>query len=443
MLKRNEVKTEQTWDLTSLFNTEEEYDKALKKYVEEAGAFASKYKGQLHQSDVLIEAMKVYRGLLEQIGRLAAYVTLHISADLNDPENNERRSGFVASVSEVQTALSFLESEISGVDDETLEEIRRISPENNHYLLQIQKKKKSRLHEKSEETIEALSPVIHATMPLYNKLKLADMDFGSFEVDGKTYPLSFVLFENEYDYELDHDVRRKAYVQFSETLSKYKHSMAFNYQTHMTNEKIMARLRSYDSNMSYLLDEQDVTREMDDRQIDVIMKELAPAMRKYAGLLQKRHGLEKMTFNDLKLVIDPEFEPAVTQEESKKYLVEGLAVLGDEYIEMIERAFKERWIDFAVNEGKASGAFCHSPYGAHPFILISWAAKMREVFVLAHELGHAGHFFRCHQKQNITDCRPSMYFIEAPSTFNELLMANHLLSVSESKRMQRWIYSTK
>lgn len=442
MLKRSEVQQKDTWDLRSIFKSEEEFERALHKYVENAEAFSAKYKGKLHQGDVMIKALEAHRELLEQYTHLETYVHLNISTDLHDPEHNERRSRFVARTAEVQTSLSFLISEISAVEAETIEEVISVSPENRHVLLEIEKNKKHRLHEKSEETIKALSPVINATAPLYNKLKLADMDFGSFEVKGKTYPLSFVLFENEYDYEENRDIRRKAYEVFSQTLSKYQHSMAFNYQTHLMNEKIMARLRGFDSTISYLLDKQDVTREMYDRQIDIIMEELAPAMRKYAGLLKKRHGLEKMTFNDLKLVIDPEFEPDITQEQSREYLVKGLEVLGEDYTQLIERAFDERWIDFAVNDGKASGAFCSSPYGVHPYILISWTSKMREVFVLAHELGHAGHFYRAQKKQNITDCRPSMYFIEAPSTFNELLMAQHLLSESKSDRMTRWIYST-
>ncbi len=65
---------------------------------------------------------------------------------------------------------------------------------------------------------------------------------------------------------------------------------------------------------------------------------------------------------------------------------------------MVNRAFDERWIDFVQNKGKSTGAFCSSPYGSHPFILISWTGRMREVFVLAHELGHAGHFYLAHKK---------------------------------------------
>ena len=122
------------------------------------------------------------------------------------------------------------------------------------------------------------------------------------------------------------------------------------------------------------------------------MEELAPHMRKYARLLKKIHNLDTMTFADLKLAIDPNYEPQISIEESKVYIEGALKVLGDDYLDMVKKAYKERWIDFVTNKGKSTGAFCSSPYGVHPYILISWSDRMREVFVLAHELGHAGTF---------------------------------------------------
>ena len=182
-------------------------------------------------------------------------------------------------------------------------------------------------------------------------------------------------------------------------------------------------------------------RELYDRQIDLIMEELAPHMRKYAKLIQKIHNLDEMTFMDLKLAVDPEFEPKISIEEARTYVEEALSLFGEDYLNMVKRAFDERWIDFVQNKGKSTGAFCSSPYGSHPFILISWTEMMKEVFVLAHELGHAGHFYLAHKHNNIFNTRPSKYLIEAPSTMNEMLMANYLMRNTEDKRMKRWVLS--
>jgi oligoendopeptidase F len=177
------------------------------------------------------------------------------------------------------------------------------------------------------------------------------------------------------------------------------------------------------------------------RQIDLIMEKLAPHMQKYARTLQRIHGLDKMTFADLKIAVDPDYDPKVTIEESKQYIEKGLAILGDDYVEMIREAYRDRWIDFAKNQGKSTGGFCASPYGKNSFILLSWNERMSDVFTLAHELGHAGHFKACNSAQSIFDTEVSTYFVEAPSTMNELLMAHYLLNTCDDRRMRRWILS--
>ena len=165
-------------------------------------------------------------------------------------------------------------------------------------------------------------------------------------------------------------------------------------------------------------------------------------MRKYAKLLQRIHKLDEITFADLKLAVDPEYEPAVSIEDSRKYVEGALAVLGEDYLQIVKRAYDERWIDFAQNKGKSAGAFCATPYGVHPYILCSWNNKMSEVFTLAHELGHAGHFTFCNENQNVFGNRVSTYFVEAPSTMNEMLMVNYLLQTKDEPRFKRWVLSS-
>ena len=181
---------------------------------------------------------------------------------------------------------------------------------------------------------------------------------------------------------------------------------------------------------------------MYDRQIDVITERLAPHMRRYARLLKKKHGLDKMTFADLKVALDPEYDPKVTIEESHKIVRESLAILGEDYVQMVDRAYRERWIDFARNVGKSTGGFCSGVVRQNSFILQNWNERMSDVFTVAHELGHAGQEMYSDAAQSYYDAEPSTYLVEAPSTMNELLMANHLLSTSQDKRFRRWVLSS-
>ena len=442
MLKRSEVPVEQTWDLTSLFETEEKYEQQIEKSIQLADAFVENYKGKLNNAEIINRALTDYREFREVFGLAAAYMSLNVSTDLNDPKNQERQGNFGVIASNISSLLSFFESELIQIDETVLKEAATLDSQHDHYLTELLKDKPHYLHPEAEKALAAASGVLNFAPNIYNTIKLGDMDFGAFEVNGKEYPLSFVLFENEYDYDLDHDIRRAAHKKFSEVLSKYSKSTAMNYLNHVRMEKTMATLRGFDSVLDYLLDMQDVDRDLYNRQIDVIMEKFAPVARKYVTLLKDIHGLDKMTFMDLKLVVDPEFEPEITIEESRDYLLRGLAPLGQDYLDMVNRAYDERWVDFVQNQGKGTGAFCSSPYGTHPYILISWTSRMREVFVMAHELGHAGHFYNAHQHQNIFDSRPSMYFIEAPSTMNELIMATQLFKETNDPRMERWINST-
>lgn len=442
MLKRSEVPVQETWDLTPLFKTEKDYEAALEKTQKNVEAFVNKYKGRLDNAQSIHNALTDYRDFLQTFRLAATYMSLNTSSDLNDPVNQNRQIKFSGLASQISGKMSFFESELIQQDEAELLKVKEMDQEHAHYIDELLKDKEHYLHPEAEKVLASLSGVLGNTVSLYNTIKLGDLDFGTFEVNGKEYPLSFVLFENEYDYDLDHDVRRAAHKKFSETLKKYEKTAANNYLNHVRHEKVMSELRGFDSVLDYLLDDQDVSRDLYNRQIDVIMEKFAPVMRRYVNMLKEIHGLDKMTFSDLKLVVDPEFEPEITIEESRDYLLRGLAPLGQEYLDMVNRAYDERWVDFVQNQGKGTGAFCSSPYGCHPYILISWTSRMREVFVMAHELGHAGHFYNAHQHQNIFDSRPSLYFIEAPSTMNELIMATQLFKETEDPRMERWINAT-
>lgn len=439
---RSEIKLEETWNLQDLFATEEDYEAALEAVQKEAETFEKTYKGTITDAASAVKALKAYQDLQEKIIPIGTYASLSASVDQTNDKSQLRSSQYASIAAKISSQTAFLMSELTALPVEVLEEASEIADEFSVILDRVIRQKPHQLHPEVEKTLAAFSSTFQAPYGLYNTTKLVDMKFPDFEVDGKSYPLSYVTFEGSLESDPDTAKRRAAYKAFYDKLREYQHTTAKTYDMHVQIEKKNADLRGFDSVFDYLLMSQDVDRELYDRQIDVIMSELAPHMRKYAKLLQKIYGLEEMTFADLKVPVDPEYEPTISIEESKNYIKEGLSILGDDYLHMIDRAYSERWIDFAQNIGKSTGAFCSSPYGVHPYILISWTGSMEDVFVLAHELGHAGHFYNAHQHQNLFKARPSMYFIEAPSTMNEMLMANHLLKNSNNPRFKRWVLST-
>lgn len=442
LLDRKDVNENLTWDLTAIFKSEEEFQKATEEMKSAGDMIAKNYKGKLNTANNINACLDDLKKLNQLAVLTSSYAFLAVSVDQTNVENQTRQMKIANLGSNLSSKISFVQSEIIEADEEVIKEAIEKSEANKNYLEDIIRRKEYALHPEVEKTLSALSGTLNSPYGIYNKAKLADMDFGTFTVDGKEYPLSFVLFEGEWEYEDNTGIRRAAFEAFSKKIKEYEHTIAGTYQVQVQKEKTISYLRGFDSVIDSLLFSQKVNQELYNRQIDLIMEHLAPHMRKYAKLLQRIHGLEEMTFADLKISVDPEFEPDITVEESKEYIEGALAVLGDDYLDIIKRAYDERWIDFVQNKGKSTGAFCSSPYGSHPFILISWTEKMREVFVLAHELGHAGHFYLAHENQNIFNTRPSTYFVEAPSTMNEMLMANYLMKNTEDKRMKRWVLSS-
>lgn len=442
IVDRKDVDKSLTWDLSAIFKTEKEYEESLDKMINLSKEIKEEFKGKLKDAADINSCLDKLRDLEEIAVLVYTFVSLNVSVDQTDTKNQERQMKFMSKYSNVLSRLSFIDSEIIKSSEEIIKDAIDASGKNKGYLEEILRKKEYALSADVEETLSSLSNILDTPYEIYNNAKLADMNFGSFKVNGKEYPLSFINFEGEWEYSDNTDIRREAFRVFSKKLKEYKHTIATAYNAQVQKEKTISDLRGFDSVIDSLLFPQEVDRELYNRQIDLIMEHLAPHMRKYAKLLQRIHGLDKMTFADLKIDVDPDFEPDISVEDSKEYIKGALGVFGDEYMEVLNRAYDERWIDFVQNKGKSTGAFCSSPYGSHPFILISWTQKMREVFVLAHELGHAGHFYLAQKEQNIFDTDPSMYFVEAPSTMNEMLMANYLLKNTDDKRMRRWVLSS-
>ena len=442
MIMRKDVPTEETWDLSLLYASEKDLLSDAERMKELAETIEKKYKGKLNTPEAIDACLDLYRELYTLSVLTGNYCELAVSVDYYDTHNQDLNERILRLDSQLMSRVSFIRTEICAQDEETLMKARELATANRGYLEDLIRSKPHTLSPETEQVLAALSQSRMVPMQIYNMAKLADMKFPPFTVDGKEYPLGYSLFEDNYEYERDAKVRRGAFAAFSAKLREYENVTAAAYNAQVQNEKAEATVRGFDSVIDYLLFDQKVTKEMYHRQIDLIMEKLAPHMQKYARTLQRIHGLDKMTFADLKIAVDPDYDPKVTIEESKQYIEKGLAILGDDYVEMIREAYRDRWIDFAKNQGKSTGGFCASPYGKNSFILLSWNERMSDVFTLAHELGHAGHFKACNSAQSIFDTEVSTYFVEAPSTMNELLMAHYLLETSDDRRMRRWILSS-
>ncbi|MBR4193847.1 MAG: oligoendopeptidase F [Oscillospiraceae bacterium] len=439
---RKDVPVEQTWDLSLIFAEELQMWEALDSLKAEVKGFVERYSGQLNSAERIVACLDELERIYPTVSRIWQYAGLAVETDYTDNRLRERDEKVSDELTRLEAAVAFVDSEILLAPTEELEAAVKLAKGCKVYLQDLLAKKAHMLSPETEKVLAALGRSFGVPYDIYNTMKLADISFDPVTVDGKEYPMGYSLFEDDYEYAADTALRRAAFRRFYDTLGKYENTTAAAYNACVSQEKVMAELRGFKDVFESLLFEQKVTREMYDRQIDVITERLAPHMRRYAKLLQKKLGLEKMTFADLKVPVDPDYDPRVTIEESRRYVREGLSILGEDYVEMIDRAYRERWIDFAKNEGKCTGGFCSGIYKQNSYILLNWNDRMADVFTVAHELGHAGQSMYSDAAQSYYDNDPSMYLIEAPSTMNELLLAEHLSGTSDDKRFRRWVLSS-
>ncbi len=437
-IKRSDVDESLTWDLSHLFKSDEDCIKAMQKTLQEAKSFREKYNGKIKTKDDVISCMKDYRGLVEELDIIGNYVFLGIETDYTDAKKLDLMNKGSAFQGEVSGILSFFDSELSLLSDDILKDVISSSKEDATYIKELLKNKPHKLDPKVEEALAYLYPVLSNTHSIYSAAINSDLSYPPFKIGNKEVPLTFTGFEGELEYEVDTAKRRVAFEAFYKGLKQYENTLATNYESQMTQQKIMANMRGYKDVFEYLLAGQNVTSDMYNRQLDIIFNKLAPHMRRYAGLIKKIYALDKMTFADLKLPIDPTYKEEITLESAKKDILGAISLMGEEYCDFVKKTLDSRRVDYVQNKGKASGAFCSSPYHKGAFILMSWAGVMADVYTLAHELGHAGHFWLAGKNNNVIDADSvSTYFVESPSTMHELLLSNYLIKNAKDDRTKR------
>ena len=308
---RKDVAVELTWDLSSIYAAEEEMYQDVEKMKQLCERMVQDYKGKLDSPQRINACLDDYREM-ERLGTLTGtYCDLAVSVDYYNTYHQERNEKLSRLASEISSRLKFIESEIAEQEESVLQEAIAIAVENKLFLQDILRRKPHQLHPETERALAALSQTIYAPYQIYNMAKLADMKFDSFMAGGEEYPLGYSLFEDNYEYESNTAIRRTAFDLFSKKIREYENVTAAAYNTQVQTEKTMASLRGFSSVFDSLLFPQKVTQEMYHRQIDLITRNLAPHMRKFARLLKRIHKLDRMTFADLKITVDPGYDPKV------------------------------------------------------------------------------------------------------------------------------------
>ena len=399
--KRSEFPENELWDLTALYQDQEDFLRAIEKTREEINEFVRNYKGKLHTFEDFEAAFAVLEQIQIQLSHIGNYSFMPQTTDFGDEAFAEIAQAGMDFETWASVELSFFDDALVEADEDVLERLGQL-PHLTSAIRQAKIKKAHYLGADVEKTLTNLGEVFYGPQDIYTKMRAGDFEMADFEVDGKVYKNSFVTYENFYQNHENAEVREKAFRSFSEGLRKHQNTAAATYLAQVKSEKLIADMRGYDSVFDYLLAEQEVDRSMFDRQIDLIMN------------------------------------PDVSIDDAYDLVMKSVAPLGEEYSREIARYQTERWVDFAANEGKDSGGYAADPYRVHPYVLMSWTGRMSDVYTLIHEIGHSGQFIFSDNNQSYFNAHMSTYYVEAPSTFNELLLSDYLEQQFDDPRQKRF-----
>ena len=434
---RSEFPENELWDLTALYQDQEDFLRAIEKAKEDIQKFVRDYQGNLRTFEDFERAFAELEQIYIQISHIGNYGFMPQTTDFGDESFAQIAQAAMEFETEANVALSFFDDALVGADEAVLEKLGQ-EPHLTSAIRQAKIKKAHYLGADVEKALTNLGEVFYSPQDIYTKMRAGDFAMDDFEVDGKVYKNSFVTYENFYQNHENAEIREKSFRSFSEGLRKHQNAAAAAYLAQVKSEKLLADMKGYDSVFDYLLAEQEVDRSMFDRQIDLIMSEFAPVAQKYLKHVAKVNRLEKMTFADWKLDLDSELNPEVSIDDAYDLVMKSVEPLGQEYCQEVARYKEERWVDFAANAGKDSGGYAADPYRVHPYVLMSWTGRMSDVYTLIHEIGHSGQFIFSDNHQSYFNAHMSTYYVEAPSTFNELLLSDYLERQFDNPRQKRF-----
>lgn len=285
-----------------------------------------------------------------------------------------------------------------------------------------------------EQTLAALDSSLQLPIQIYRRIKAGDLRFDDvYDKNGKAWPFSLSRHEKRFETSPDADLRASAAKVFADGVKPHRHAFAAAYGGEVSRQISLARLRGFDNTMDFLFWQQGIERRFFEAQREVFNTGLAPLMRRFIAVKRRLLDVPQLNYHDLK-AYPTQIPGDVSFERARTAIIEASKALGEDYAGVIRRAFDEGWIECGQQANKADSSGCASPFGPHPYVLMTWSGSPRDMFLLAHELGHAVHFHWSAKNQAVWNATPLRYFIEAPSTMNELLLADHLLQDSDPRQ---------
>lgn len=437
---RDAIKDMYKWKLEDIYSKPEDWERDFQR-VEAGLASFEDYRGRLSVSEeVMAHCLELEEGLGISMGRIFVYGTMKSHEDTSITENQALADRSMSLMVRYSTASSFIVPEISALpedvirkymDSEMLEEYR-------FFFQDILRMKNHLLSAEEERILAGTGEMAQAPETIFSMLTNADMKFPSVkdekgEIVELTEERYFSLIKSK-----DRKVRKNAFRALHRTYRKYENSLAAMYSSSVKGDIFNARTRKYSSSLEAALEPNNIPLDVYSNVIGTVNSNLQP-LHEYVEVRKKALDVKKLHMYDLYVPLVDEISSDIEYDKAVEMVLEGIKPLGENYLELMKKGLNEGWIDIYENRGKRKGAYSWGSYGTHPYVLLNYNSTLRDVFTLAHEMGHALHSWFSHSSQPYIYGDYTIFLAEVASTTNEALLIEHLLSVTENVEEKKYL----
>jgi oligoendopeptidase F len=437
-----------SWRLQDLYPsaTSTAFVADMEKAGKAASAFEEKWKGKLAEAaakkgeEGIGQALKEYEALDDIMGRLGSFAGLTYFSDTSNPANGKLYGDVQAKLTDYSGRLLFFALELNRIDDAVIDACMANDPLAGHYrpwLVDLRMDKPYQLEDKLEQLFLEKSMTSAAA---FNRLFDETMAELRFEIDGEKLPLEVALNMLQ---EKDPEVRRKAAMALAETFKTNIRIFTLITNTLAKDKDISDRWRNFED----IADSRHLANRVEREVVDALaaaVKEAYPRLsHRYYKMKAKWLGMEQMNFWDRNAPLPETSSAIISWSEARDTVLSAYGNFSPEMAEIAKRFFDEQWIDAPVRPGKAPGAFAHPTVpSAHPYVLVNYMGKPRDVMTLAHELGHGVHQVLA-SAQGALMCQTPLTLAETASVFGEMLTFRALLNRTTDNRERKAMLAQK
>ncbi len=437
---RDQVKAEDAWDLSSLYNSDHEWEQDFQRFTEMIPRITS-FKGTLGESPEKLRACLDHQSEMSKLGEaLAYYAHLRMSEDVGNGTSQERIGRVMQAGTEAETAESFITPEIQAIPEERMESFLQ-SDALADYRISLRKLLRWRPYilSEAEERIIAMQQEANQTpQKSFGALTDADLDFGSVETSEGEKPLSQSTLSS-FLLDSDREVRRSAFRQFHQVFADHKNTLANLYAGSVNIDVYKAKARNFDSSRQAALFPDKVPETVYDNLVQSVRDNL-DTLHRYYELRRRVLGIDEFRLYDRMVPMVPDVQVRHSYQQAVDTVARAVSPLGEEYANTLREGLLGGWVDRYENKGKRSGAFSAGGYTSHPYILMNFKEDvLRDVFTLAHEGGHSMHSWYSSRNNPFQHYNYTIFEAEVASTFNEQLLFKHFYDTTGDEKMRSYL----